>query len=189
MPFPLEVYGGGPANRQVHEQEIWLAALQEPRAEFRPFQGNDWPATTLPAFEAAWCAEQQGDEVGRAYDLRVRRAFFAESRNIGKRDVLVEIAREIGLDMPHFMQMFDSDEPRKQVLELGRRGKEEFRVRGTPTLMLPDGTRLKHPIAYPSMENDKIVKVGILPCCGEGCLEATRGLFERALEWEGQASK
>jgi predicted DsbA family dithiol-disulfide isomerase len=91
-PFPLEVAGSGPAPRDILEQEWWLAAIQEPAADFAPYEGDDWPTTTLPAFEATWFAFRQGEEVGSDYDLRVRRAFFAEGRNIGRREVLLEIA-------------------------------------------------------------------------------------------------
>jgi len=47
--FPLEIYGGGPPDRKELELEIWLAALQESKAVFKPFK-DDWPTTTLPAF-------------------------------------------------------------------------------------------------------------------------------------------
>lgn len=167
---------------------MWLAALQEPAAAFAPFRNDDWPTTTLPAFEAAWCAAQQGEIARHDYDLRIRRAFFYESRNIGRREVLLEIAREAGLDIPDFIRRLDSGEARKHVLDEGRLGKERFRVRGTPTIMLEDGTRLHHPIAYPVMENDRIVKVGVLPCCGEACLQATRALFDRAIQHSQEIS-
>jgi len=179
--FPLEVYGGGPPDRAELELEIWLAALQEPEARFKPF-GDDWPTTTLPAFEAAWCAFQQGEAIGRDFDLRIRKAFFAESRNIGKREVMLEIAQEAGLDLERFTRQFNSDEPRAAVLEEGRIGKEVYGVRGTPTIMLNDGTKLRHLMAYPKIENGKILSVGRLPCCGEGCYQATRDLFEKALK-------
>ena len=64
--------GGEAAPRQVLEQEWWLAALQEPLAEFKPFEGNDWPTTTLPAFEAAWCAAQQSESALQTFDLRLQ---------------------------------------------------------------------------------------------------------------------
>ncbi len=179
-PFPLEVFGGGPPNRRELEQEMWLAALQEPLADFAPFRGEDWPTTTLPAFEAAWCAARQGDGLGRDYSMRLRRAFFFEGRNIGRREVLLEIAKETGLDLAGFTQMLDSGRARQPVLDEGRLGFEHFRVRGTPTLMLADGTRLHHPMAFPVIKDEKVIKVGALPCCGEGCLDATRALFERA---------
>jgi predicted DsbA family dithiol-disulfide isomerase len=181
-PFPLEVAGGEAAPRDILAQEWWLAALQEPAADFAPYQGDDWPTTTLPAFDAAWCAFQQGDAAGFDYDLRVRRAFFAQSRNIGRREVLLEIAQEAGLDLPAFTRALDSGAARAAVLEEARLGRERYGVRGTPTVMLADGTKLRHPIAFPRMHERRVVGVMPLPCCGEGCLDATRALFEQALQ-------
>lgn len=180
--FPLEVYGGGPPNRKELELEMWLAALQEPEAKFNSFKGNDWPTTTLPAFEAAWCAFQQDEKMGHEFDLRIRRAFFSESRNIGRREVMLELAREAGLDMGEFTRLFNSDAPRAAVLEEGRIGKEQYVVRGTPTLMMADGTKLRHPIAYAKIQDGRILSVGRLFCCGESCYSATRAFFTQALE-------
>lgn len=186
--FPLEVYGGGPPDQTELELEIWLAALQEPEAVFKPFS-DDFPTTTLPAFDAAWCAFQQGEQVGRDFDLRIRRAFFAEGRNIGKPEVMLELAREAGLDMDHFTRFFNNGEARTAVLEEGKLGKEKFGVRGTPTLMLNNGTKLRHPIAYPKIQDGKILSVGRLPCSGKGCYAATRELFEKALQHSSQEKK
>ncbi len=182
--FPLEVYGGGSPNRKELEQEIWLAALQEPEAAFKPFS-DDWPTTTLPAFEAAWAALQQGEAAGRDFDLRIRKAFFAEGRNIGQRDVMMALAREAGLDMDRFARDFEGSPAREAVLAEGRLGKEKYRVSGTPTLMLKDGTRLDQPLAEPQMQDGKVVSVGRVPCCGEQCYAATRELFVEALKHEG----
>ncbi len=189
-PFPLELAGSGPAPRDILEREWWLAAIQEPAAEFTRYEGDDWPTTTLPAFEAAWCAFRQGGDVGHDYDFRVRRAFFAEGRNIGRPQVLLEIAEEAGLDPRHFERAFKSGEAREAVLEECRSGKERYRVRGTPTVMISDGTKLKHPITFPTIKERKVVGVKPLPCCGEGCLDATRALFEEVLRHElGVASE
>ena len=183
-PFPLELIDGYAAPRDVLEQEWWLAAIQEPAAAFAPHPGDDWPSTTLPAFEAAWCAARQGDAATTSFDLRVRRAFFAEGRNIGRRDVLREIAEETGLDRDQFARDFASAEAHAAVLAEARLGREQYRVRGTPTLMLSSGQKLRHPLAYPRMEDRKVVGVAPLPCCGEGCLEATRALVTQALTGE-----
>ena len=180
-PFPLELMGGEAAPRDILEQEWWLAALQEPAAAFEPYRGEEWPATTLPAFEAVWCATQQSEAAGYDYDLRVRRAFFAESRNIGRREVLVEIAHEAGLDVAKFTAQWESGAARTAVLEEARLGQEHYHVRGTPTLMRSDGTRLRPPIAFPRMSERKIVSVPALPCCGDGCLETTRRLLDQVV--------
>ena len=181
-PFPLELIDGESAPRDILEQEWWLAAIQEPAATFAPHRSDDWPTTTLPAFEAAWCAARQGEQALVDYDLRVRHAFFVEGRNIGRWDVLREIAAEAGLDRQRYDQDVACGEARAAVVEEARLGRERYRVRGTPTLMLADGTKLRHPIAYPQMEERKVVGVAALPCCGEGCLEATRGVIEQALQ-------
>ena len=178
--FPLEVYGGGPPNRQELELEIWLAALQEPEAVFKPFK-DEWPSTTLPAFEGAWCAFQQGESIGHQFDLRIRQAFFAEGRNIGERKVILDLAREVGLDMEHFARLFNSGTGRNAILEEGRLGKQVHNVRGTPTIMTADGKKMRHPIAYPNIQNGKVLSVGKLSCCGEDCYDSTRSLFEQAL--------
>jgi len=181
--FPLEIYGGGPPNRQELELEIWLAALQEPEAVFKPFR-EVWPSTTLPAFEGAWCAFQQDERAGHEFDLRIRQAFFAEGRDIGQREVILELAREASLDMDHFTRLFNSGEAHTAVVEEGRLGKEVYKVHGTPTIMLADGKKLRHPIAYANIQNGRTLSVGKLPCCGEDCYEATRALFEQALKRE-----
>lgn len=181
-PFPLEVAGNeGAAPRDILEQEWWLAALQEPEARFAPFHGDDWPTTTLPAFDAVWCATQQDEALAHTYDLRIRTAFFAESRNIGRPDVLLALAEEVGFDIAQFIRDFESGAARAAVLEELRIGQEQYRVRGTPTLMLADGAKLRPPIAFPVMRERKVVAVGRLPCCGEGCLDSTRALIEKAL--------
>jgi predicted DsbA family dithiol-disulfide isomerase len=179
--FPLEVYGGGPPDRHELELEMWLAAVQEPQAAFAAFRGDEWPTTTLPAFEAAWCAYQQGETLGHDFDLRLRRAFFAEGRNIGRREVMLELATEGGLDLEHFARLFGSGEARAAVLAEGRLGKEQFGVLGTPTVMTEAGRKLHHALAYPDIQAGRIVGVSPLPCCGEGCDPATRALFEQAL--------
>jgi predicted DsbA family dithiol-disulfide isomerase len=185
--FPLEVPRGERVPRDVLEQEWWLAALQEPAAPFAPYPGGDWPTTTLPAFDAVWAASRQGAAAGMAFDLRVRRAFFGEGRNIGRREVLLDLARQAGFDVPRFERDAASPAARAAVLEESRIGLEQYHVRSTPTLMLPDGTRLMLPTALPVIRNRKIVAVRPLPCSGEACLDATRALFDRALERRGPA--
>jgi predicted DsbA family dithiol-disulfide isomerase len=179
--FPLELLRPGGPSRSLLEQEWWVAAIQEPAAQFAPYPSDDWPTTTMPAFDAAWAAARQGVEVGADYDLRLRRAFFGEGRNIGRREVLLDIAREASIDVARFEREFESPEARAAVTEESRIGREQFRVRGTPTLTLEDGTHLHLPIAYPRVREGRVVGFAPLQCVGEGCSDAMRALFERAL--------
>lgn len=178
--FPLELLNGEEPPRDILEQEWWLAAIQEPAAPFIPYSA-DWPTSTLPAFDAVWAARQQGTAIAMDLDLLVRRAFFGESRNIGSRDVLLEIARNAALDFPRFERDFANPAARAAVIEEGALGRERYRVRGTPTLMLGDGTRIRTPIAMPKIRNRKIVSMPALTCFGAGCAGETRALFDAAI--------
>ena len=115
--FPLELLRPGGPSRQLLEEEWWLAAIQEPDAEFARYPEADWPTTTLPAFDAAWAARNQGSAVGTDYDLRVRRAFFAEGRNIGRPEILLEITREASLDLSRFQRDVASSDAMRSLFD------------------------------------------------------------------------
>ncbi len=180
-PFPLELNGGEPPPRDILEQEWWLAALQEPAALFAPYPAEGWPTTTVPAFEAAWCANWQGEALADRFDLAIRRAFFAQGRNIGERSVLLEIAGEVGLDTGALEHIWDSGEAHSRIVEESTLGRERFGVRGTPTAMRLDGTRVQLPIAFPRMKNRRVVGIRPLPCYGAECRQAMREVLESAL--------
>lgn len=183
--FPLELLNGEQPPRDILEQEWWLAAIQEPDAPFVPYSAADWPTTTLPAFDAVWAARRQGMRIAADLDLAIRRAFFGESRNIGDRNVLLDIARALDLDFQRFEADFASPAARTAVEEEGRIGREQYHVRGTPTMMLSDGTRLITPVAMAKIRNRKIVSVPPLTQVGNARLDATRALFEAAIERQG----
>ncbi len=179
--FPLELAGRPDVPRALLEQEWWIAAIQEPGAAFAPYPDDDFPTTTLPAFDAVWAAGLQGDRAALTLDLAIRRAFFAGGRNIGRTDVLLDIAREVGLDVPAMTRDLAGGAARAHVAAEAREGREALHVRGTPTVMLANGTRLRLPIAFPVIKEGRVVGVGKLPCAGDDCIAATRQLFEQAL--------
>lgn len=180
--FPLELVNGEEPPRDILEQEWWLAAIQEPAATFIPYSANDWPKTTLPAFDAVWAARKQGMDIAMELDVRIRRAFFGESRNVGRREVMLEIARDVNLDFARFERDFADPAAREAVAAECAMGREQYHVRGTPTLMLSDGSRLRVPLAMARIRNRRIVSVPKLDCFGDGCADATRALFDAALD-------
>lgn len=180
--FPLQLVGAAVAPRALLAEEWWLAAVQEPAAEFSAFTGDDWPTDTLPAFIAVHAVADQDERLAHSLDFRVRRAFFAESRNIGKSDVLLDLVRDVGGDVDHVTRALADDAVREAVEQEARLGRERYGVRGTPTLMLEDGTRLDMPMATPRIARGRIVAVHEQTCLGDACRAATRALFERALQ-------
>ncbi|HEX6965032.1 MAG TPA: DsbA family protein [Gemmatimonadaceae bacterium] len=185
--FPLELLGRQAAPRALLAEEWWLAAVQEPAAKFSAFTSDDWPTTTLPAFIAVRAVADEDEHLAHTLDLRVREAFFAESRNIGTPGVLLDLVREIGGDVAHVERALTGDAVREQVIQEAEEGRTRYGVRGTPTLMLEDGTRVRLPIALPRIEGGRIVAVGRQTCIGEACREATRVVFEQALQHQSVA--
>lgn len=61
-----------------------------------PMGDRDWVSNSRPALEAAEYARDQGQFA--PFHRAVFNAYFAEGRDIGKHDVLREIAAEVGLD-------------------------------------------------------------------------------------------
>jgi hypothetical protein len=76
--------------------------------------------------------------------------------------------------------VLDNGEARAGVLQESQLGRERYKVHGTPTVLLADGTLLRLPIVFPVMRDRKIVRVETLPCCGKGLRDATfvRARFE-----------
>jgi predicted DsbA family dithiol-disulfide isomerase len=72
---------------------------------------------------------------------RIQRAHALEARNIADREVLASCARDVGLDLPRWGDLFDSEETERAVWgdieEAARLG-----IHAVPTVLLPDGTRI-----------------------------------------------
>src|SRR2546422_11727000 len=95
--------------------------------------------------------------------------------------VLLDLAREAELDLTRFQAQWESGAARAAVLAEATLGLERYGVRGTPTLTLADGTHLKVSIAFPRLENRRIVGISKLPCVGAGCGEAGHSVVEGPL--------
>jgi hypothetical protein len=146
----LEIKNRKSTPKHIVDVEIPLMAEQEPDLPIGPWRAPEWqyPATILPAFEAVKCASLQGDERAWEFAWRTRRAFFAESRCISMRHVLLDLAGESDLDVNRFAQDWDSGTRRAEVLADTHRGWEELRVPGSPTFVLPSGRCVHNPGAY-----------------------------------------
>lgn len=70
--------------------------LEEPGILYQPWHRplSERPVTMWSAFEAVKCAERQSLELADELDWAIRTAFFAESRCISMRDVLLDLAEK-----------------------------------------------------------------------------------------------
>ncbi len=145
--LPLEVANNRGTPKNVVDQELPYLLQIEPDIPARPWRRADWeyPVTLLPAFEALKCAEAQGDEAALAFNWSVRRAFFADSRCVSLRHVLIDVAREAGLDLAQFVRDFDSGDYKYRVIAESDEGWNVLKIKGSPTLVLPSGEQRPYP--------------------------------------------
>lgn len=92
----------------IGEDEAWPDALLALAAEAGVELRTDRvPARTRKAHEAAKLAEQKG--VGREMRRSLYAAHFRDGRDIGRIDVLVELAAALGLDLSEAKAVLDVD--------------------------------------------------------------------------------
>jgi predicted DsbA family dithiol-disulfide isomerase len=161
----LEVVNSRGTSKYTLDQELPYLLQVEPDIPARPWRRAEWeyPVTMLPAFEALKCAEAQGEEAANAFNWAVRRAFFAESRCVSLRHILLDIAREAGLDVAQFTYDLDTGYYKHLVIKESERGWHMLKVKGSPTLVLPSGVQRPYP-AIPELLWDAEERVvGIKP--------------------------
>ena len=184
----LEYVNREPTPKPVLDNELpVLVALAEPGLPYQPWHRppSEWPVTMWPAFEAVKSAERQGAELADDLAWAIRVAFFAESRCVSMRHVLLELAEQVRLDVARFREDFDAGVTRPLVIAEARRGWEELRVDGSPTFVLPSGRQVSNPgLPEVNLDGDRHWRVSGVkpaPCVGAACLDVYRALFDEAL--------
>ncbi len=116
--FPLMT--GVLQNREfsAHTAQAWQRAKDdEEDAHIRLWDPTvECPASSMPALEAAKCAELQGNDAFECFHWTLFRAHFEQSRDISAREVLVALAQETGLDVERFTTDLDSGSQRAAIL-------------------------------------------------------------------------
>ncbi|WP_266204440.1 DsbA family oxidoreductase [Pontibacter kalidii] len=93
------------------------------------------PYTHL-AFEGYQFAKEQGK--GEAYTHRMFTAFFQEEQDIGKVEVLVRLAGEVGLDEQDFREALETRKYEEAHQRELRKAYEEVGVTAVPTFIIGD---------------------------------------------------
>jgi predicted DsbA family dithiol-disulfide isomerase len=182
----LEYVNREPTPKPLLESELPLLMREEPDIPYQPWQRPDsaWPVTIWPAFEAVKCAERQSLALADELDWALRVAFFAESRCISLRHVLLELAQQVGLDMERFADDFDRGIAKYQVLQEAQEGWARLHVEGSPTFVLPSGKQISDvglpEITVDAHHPDRVIAVTPAACQGQACLEIFRQMFAEA---------
>lgn len=96
----------------------------------------DFPQWSLPALEAAKCAELQGAEAFERMHVSLFRAFFEEGVNIGERVEVIDVARRVGLDMDRFLSDYEQGSQRERVMDEHRQAVLQYGVQAIPTVVI-----------------------------------------------------
>lgn len=185
----LEYINREPTPKRVIAGEAPLVLLSEPEIPFQPWHApeSEWPVTMWPAFEAVKCAERQGIALANDLDWAIRRAFYAESRCISLRHVILTLAAGVGLDLPRFTEDFDAGVCKRQVLTESQEGWEELKLPGSPTLVLPTGRVVSgSDLGLPEVEldldqNARLTAFKPSPYSRDQCLRLLREILEEGM--------
>jgi predicted DsbA family dithiol-disulfide isomerase len=97
--------------------------------------GQDPPSSSLPPLVALEAALPQGPELQRELLEAMRRAAFIDGINVARRDVQVELASQVGLDVSRFIERLD--DPRlPQLVNAAVDEAEALGIKGVPALVI-----------------------------------------------------
>jgi predicted DsbA family dithiol-disulfide isomerase len=88
---------------------------------------------TLDAHRLIWLADKEG--VQGAVVEALFRAYFAEGRDIGDRQALIDVAAEAGLDRHQAEAVLEGDDGQEAIKEAGEQARR-FRVDGVPFFVI-----------------------------------------------------
>ena len=152
--FPLELFNGPHPRRGTDTEAVGLGQVA-PEAGFRVWTAADdlYPHTVLLAAEVVLAAKAQWLGAAEALDVALRRAFWSQSRSIGHRQVVLDVAAEAAEAAPSPAEWIDVD-ALAEALDSGRHRRDltaDFVVArtdaipGSPTLRLPGGATVTNP--------------------------------------------
>ncbi|MFI6851735.1 DsbA family protein [Streptomyces sp. NPDC050416] len=165
--FPLELLNDAPSPRPGTDSEVGRMASMEPEAGWQLWQDKDWlyPSTVLPALEAIQAAKEQSLSASEQLDLGLRKAFWAQSRCVSHRKVILDVAAETGsVDVTALAAALDDGRARSALMEQAAVSRTD-RVNCSPHLFLSDGADYPNPgievrwegdygIGFPVIESD-----------------------------------
>jgi len=145
--FPLELLNGQSTSKTVVDAEVPVVGAIASDFCFSVWTRDAaaYPSTVLLALEAVQAAKEQSLAASDRLDLALRRAMFAESRHVGMRHVVLDVAARVPeVDAVALEAALDDGRARRAVIEQWR-AVPDAGIQGSPHLFLPDGTDVHNP--------------------------------------------
>ena len=138
-PYPLRPDHQLPDKKQraIHARHFRRLARESEGKGVKAdlWTGQDPPSSSLPPLVALEAALAQGPELQRALLKAMRRKAFAEGINIARRDVQLELAAQVGLDVSRFIERLEDTRLENAVNDSVEEA-EDLGIRGVPALVI-----------------------------------------------------
>jgi predicted DsbA family dithiol-disulfide isomerase len=138
-PYPLRPENQLPDKKQrsVLARHFRRVAREQEGKGVKPdlWTGQDPPASSVPPLVALEAALPQGPEAQRAFLVALRRAAFIEGINVARRDVQIELASRVGLDVGALVDRLDDPRLEQEVNDAADEA-EALGIHGVPALVI-----------------------------------------------------
>jgi len=138
-PYPLRPDNQIPDKKQrsVLARHYRRLAREQEGKGVKPdlWTGQDPPASSVPPLVALEAALPQGADLQRELLKAMRRAAFTQGINVSRRDVQLELASRVGIDLGRFVEQLDDPRLEQDVNDAVEEA-EALGIKGVPALVI-----------------------------------------------------
>ena len=134
--------------KQAYDGEVNITWKNFPLEQVNSKEGPDWklweqpesyPSRGLLALRASEAARRQGDESFQRFHLALLNTRHVDRKRIDQRETLLDVARNVGLDMEKFQKDLEDPEALDRIEADYTEAREKYGVFGTPTIIPENG--------------------------------------------------
>ena len=107
--------GGKRLELSIVNRSRMRAVAEEPNLIFNVWSDTSLPLVSIFALEAGHCAQHQGTKAFERYHFALFRAYFENNRDISDRKVLLDVAKDSGLDVTRLASDMDTGRGRMEI--------------------------------------------------------------------------
>ncbi|MBI4286270.1 MAG: DsbA family protein [Chloroflexi bacterium] len=142
--FPLRPYGIPTLSPGKLNHGMAAAEAEEEGIPFKQWpESLPPPASSIPALEAAKCAQLQGTQAFERYQLALFQAYFEQNQDISQTPVLFSLAREVQLDVDKFVTEFNSGRQKRVIWAEFDEARNTLHITSIPTAIFENGIRFE----------------------------------------------
>ena len=130
-------------------------------------QPEDYPSRGLRAFRAAEAARQQGEVPFSSFHVALLQAKHEQGRDIADINLLIELARDVGLKMVQFQKDLNNRSLLAKLAKDHTVAVDTLGIFGTPTLVFPGRKAVFLKLASPPPPSESLAVFDEIRCIAE----------------------